>query len=118
VVLVVAGLKVRVSVNGLHLPLGVLECHFFVFLLLRIHLLFTFPLVRRRALLAQLLLFLMELLCELLDLLTPTHVVARRVMHQAFGAAVITAGCLTGALVASWASASTCHYSCSCGGAS
>jgi hypothetical protein len=63
-------------VDGLHLPLGILECHFFI-LLFRIHLLLALPLEGRRAFLAWLLLSLVELFCELLDLLALTRTVAR-----------------------------------------
>jgi uncharacterized membrane protein len=105
VVLVVVELRVRVVVDGLHLPLGVLECHFYIPLLFWIHLLLALLLAGRRAFFAQLLLFLAKLLRELLDLPTLTHAMAHRVMHRASGTTVINAECLTGALVTSWASA-------------
>jgi hypothetical protein len=44
VALIVDGFRVGVAVNGLHLPLGVLEHHFFIFVLLMIHLLSALPL--------------------------------------------------------------------------
>jgi hypothetical protein len=90
-VLVVAGLEVGVAVDGLHLPLGVLECHFFIPLLFRIYLLFALPLAKRHAFSVRLLLSLAELLHELLDLSILTSVVARRVMHQASSSSLLDA---------------------------
>jgi hypothetical protein len=115
-VLVVAGLGVGVAIDGLHLPLGILEHHLFILLLLRIHLLFALLMAGRCTFLARLLLLFVEVFHELLDLSVLTHVVAHRVMNQALGATVVTAGCLMRALVTSWASAPTHHHSCSCGG--
>jgi hypothetical protein len=117
-VLVVARLRVRVAVDGLHLPLGILECHFFVPLFFEIHLLFALPLSGKRAFLVRLVLSLVELFCELLDLPTLTHAMARSVMHRASGTAIVAAGHLTMALVASWASAPTYRHSYSCAGSS
>jgi hypothetical protein len=117
-VLVVAGLRVGVAVNGLHLPLGILECHLFVLRPFRIHLLLALPLAGRCAFLAWLLLFLTELFRGLLDLPALTHVVARRLMYGASSATIVAVGHLTGVLVASWVSAPTCLYSYSCGGSS
>jgi hypothetical protein len=97
--LIVPGLRVGVAVDGLHLPLIVLECHFFVLLFFRINFLFALPLARRRTFLMRLLLFLAELFYKLLDLSTLTRTVAHRVMHRATGAAIITAGRLAGVLV-------------------
>jgi hypothetical protein len=56
--IVVAGLGVRVVIDGLHLPLGVLECHLFILLLLKIQFLFALPLARRCTFLVRLLLLL------------------------------------------------------------
>jgi hypothetical protein len=46
-VLVIAGLGVGVAIDGLHLPLGNLECHLFILFLLKIHLLFALLLMGR-----------------------------------------------------------------------
>jgi hypothetical protein len=118
VALIVAGLIVRVAKDGLHLPLGVLEFYLFVFLFLRIHLLFALPLVGRHAFLAWLLLFFMELFHELLDHPALTCTMAHGVMHRASGATVVAARRMMGALVPSWDFAPTCRHSCSCGGTS
>jgi hypothetical protein len=104
-----------VAVDVLHLPLGFLECHLLSLVLLGSHLLFSLPLARRRAFLVRLLLLLAELFHELLDLLALTRTVAHGVLYRASGTAVIAVGCLIGALVTSWASASTCHCSSSYG---
>jgi hypothetical protein len=90
-VLIVAGLEVGEAIDGLHLPLGILECHFFIPLLFRIYLLFAFPLAGRHAFSARLLLSLTELLYELLDLPTLTRAVARRVMHHALPSSLLDA---------------------------
>jgi hypothetical protein len=67
--LIAARLGLRVVVDGLQRPLGILELHLYVLLLLRIHLLFAFLLTGRRTILERLLLhLLMELFCEFLDL--------------------------------------------------
>jgi hypothetical protein len=42
--LVVAGLRVRVAIDGLQCPLGILKLHLYVFLLLGVHLLLALPL--------------------------------------------------------------------------
>jgi hypothetical protein len=75
--LVVTELKVRRAIDGLKVPLGLLELHILILLLLGIHLLFALQLVRRRSFLAQLLLLLTELLRELPDFLALSHAVAR-----------------------------------------
>jgi hypothetical protein len=116
VALVVAGLGVGVAIDGLHLPLGILEHHLFILLLLRIHLLFALLMAGRCTFLAWLLLLFVEVFHELLDLSVLTHAVAHRVMNQALGATVVTAGCLMRALVTSWASAPTHRHNCSYGG--
>jgi hypothetical protein len=108
VALIVDGFRVGVAVNGLHLPLGVLEHHLLILILLGVHLLFALTLSGRCELLARLLLYLTKLFHELLDFPTLTHVVTRRVMFQAPGIAIITVGQLMGALVTSRASAPTC----------
>jgi hypothetical protein len=82
--------------------------------------LFALPLAGRHAILARLLLLLVELFHMLLDFLALADVVARGVMHREPCAAVVTARHLMGALVVSWATTPTNHYSSSCssGGAS
>jgi hypothetical protein len=79
--LVVTTLRVRVAIDGLHLPLGILECHLFVLLLLRFHLLFALSLTGRRAFLARLLLLFTELFYGLLDLPVLTHATVHGVVH-------------------------------------
>jgi hypothetical protein len=67
--LIVAGVRVRVAVDGLEHPLGILELHLHLLVTLGGNLMLAFPLPRRRAVAAQLLLLLLsKLLCELLDL--------------------------------------------------
>jgi hypothetical protein len=109
--LVVARLGVRVAIQGLQCPLGVLELHLLVFLLLGVHLLFALSLAGRRAFLVRLLLLFMELFCELIDLSTLTHAVVCGVVHRASGVAVVTVGHFMGPLVASWAMTPTHHRS-------
>jgi hypothetical protein len=116
VTLIVTGLRVGVAIEGLHLPLRLLECHLLILLLLWIHLLFVYLLGRRRAFMAPLLLLFVELFRELLDLLALTHAVARRVMHRASTTIVIAVEHLTGVLVASWTAAPTRYCSRNCGG--
>jgi hypothetical protein len=116
--LVVTRLGVGVAIDYLHLPLGVLECHLFILLLLRIHLSFALPLAGWHAFLALLLLLFVELFHKLPDLPGLTHVVARGVVHQASCTSVIATRCLMGALVTSWASGPTSCCSSSCGGGS
>jgi hypothetical protein len=67
-VLVVTGLRVGVAIDGLQCPLGILELHLCVFLLLGVHLLLALPLVGGRAILAPLLHLFTELFRNLLDL--------------------------------------------------
>jgi uncharacterized protein (DUF58 family) len=98
--LIVDVLGVGVAIDGLHLPLGVLERHLLILLLLGVDLLFALPLAGRRAFLAWLLLLFMELLHEILDFPSLTRAVGCRVMHRASGAAIIATERLTGALVA------------------
>jgi hypothetical protein len=67
-VLIVAGLRVRVAIDGLQRHPGILELYLYVFLLMRVQFLFALPLVRRRAVLALLLHLVAELFRELFDL--------------------------------------------------
>jgi hypothetical protein len=67
-VLVIAGLRVGVAIDGLQCPLGILKLHLCAFLLLGVHLLLALPLARMRAILASLLHLFVELFRELLDL--------------------------------------------------
>jgi hypothetical protein len=99
--LVVIGLRVRVAVDGLHLPLVILEHHLLILLLLGIHLLFVLQQVGKRAFLVRLLLFFAELFCELLVLSALTRTVVPGVVYRASCAAIVAAGCLSGALVTS-----------------
>jgi hypothetical protein len=115
--LVVTGLGVGVVVDELQVPLGLLELHLLILFHLEIHLLFALPLAGRRTILAQLLLLLVELLCELLDFPALFHVVARGVMHRTTRATVVVARCLTGAFVTLWTSTPDRRSSC-CGGGS
>jgi hypothetical protein len=66
--LVIAGLRVGVAIDGVQCPLGILELHLCVFLLLGVHLLLALPLAGRRAILALLLHLFTELFHELPDL--------------------------------------------------
>jgi hypothetical protein len=114
--LVVAGLIVGVAIDGLQCPLGILELHLCVFLLLRVHLLLALPLVGRRTILALLLHLFTELFHKLLDLPALRRGMAHGLVHRALRAAVVTIGRLTGAFVASRsATAPTRCYSCSSG---
>jgi hypothetical protein len=80
-VLVAAGLRVRVAIDDLDRPLGILELHHLVVALVG-NLLIAFPLVGRCAVVAWLLLLLLaELFRELLDLLALLGVVAPGVVH-------------------------------------
>jgi hypothetical protein len=110
--LVVAGLKVEVAIDGLQCPSGILELHLYVFLLLRVHFLFALPLAGRGAVLVLLLHLVTELFHELLDLSVFRRGVACGVVHRALHATVITIRQLTGVFVASWPpTAPTRHYS-------
>jgi hypothetical protein len=113
--LVVARLRVRVDIHGVQLPLGILELHLLIFLLLRVHFLLALSLAGRCTFLVRLLLLFVELFHELVDLSTLTRVVARGVVHWASGTTVIVVRRLMGALVASWATATTRRRSCSSG---
>jgi hypothetical protein len=78
VVLVVAGLRVRMVVYGLEVPFGLLE-HQYV--LLRVFLLFALPLAGRHTIVALLLQLLAVLFHEFLDFPALLSVVASRVVH-------------------------------------
>jgi hypothetical protein len=75
--------RVRVVLYSLQCPLGVLELHLLILVLLRIDLLFALPLAGRRDILAQLSMLLMELFHELLDFPALSDDVVRGVMHRA-----------------------------------
>jgi hypothetical protein len=94
--LIVTGLRVRVAIDGLQCPLGLLKLHLCVFLLLGVDLLLALPLAGRRAILALLQLF-TELFHELLDLPALRPGMACGVMHRALCAAVVAIGRLKGA---------------------
>jgi hypothetical protein len=90
-VLIVTGLGVGVAVDGLQCPLGILELHLYILLLLRIYLFLALPLTGRSAVPTWLLLhLLMEFFRELLDLPTLQRVVAPTVVHGALRAAIVT----------------------------
>jgi hypothetical protein len=100
--LIVTGLGVGVPVDILDRPLGVLELHLLLIIALLGNVLLAFPLVRRYAVTAGLLLLLLtELLHKLLDL--PALLRA------------VTARGLARALVTMWAMTPTSHY-CDSGG--
>jgi hypothetical protein len=86
---VAAGLRIRVAIDGLQCPPGILELHLYVFLLLRVHFLFVLPVAGRRVVLALLLYLFTELFRELLDLLALRHAMARGVVHWALCAVII-----------------------------
>jgi hypothetical protein len=92
VVLVVAGLRVGVAIDGLQCPPGSLELYLYVFLLLQVNFLFALLLVGRRAVLALLLHLFTELFCELLHLPALQRGMAHEVVHRALRAAVIVIG--------------------------
>jgi hypothetical protein len=81
--LVVIGLRVRVTIDGLQCPPGILELHLYIFLLLWVHFLFALPLAGRCAILALLLHLVTELFRELLDLSALQRGMACGVMHRA-----------------------------------
>jgi hypothetical protein len=114
--LVVTGLRVRVAIDGLQYPPGILELYLYVFLLPRVHFLFALPLVGRRAILALVLHLVAEIFCELLDLPALRCGMARGVVHRKHHAGVVAIGQLTGAFFASWPPTAPTHrYSCGSG---
>jgi hypothetical protein len=103
VVLVVTGFGVRVAIDDLNFPLGILELHLILLVTLVGNLLLAFPLVGRCAVTAWLLLLLLaELLHELLDLPAHLNVVAPRVVHPAVWPALIAVAGLPWSLVTAW----------------
>jgi hypothetical protein len=109
--LLVAGLRVRVVVDDLDHPLGILELHLLLVIALTGNVLLAFPLVGRHAIMTGLLLLLLaELLCKLPDLLALLSVVGPRVVHRAQWPTLIAAGGLAQWLVAAWASAPTSRF--------
>jgi hypothetical protein len=64
--LIVTRLKVKVAIDDLQCPPGILELHLYVFLLLQVNFLFALPLMGRCAILARLLHLLAESECVLL----------------------------------------------------
>jgi hypothetical protein len=112
VALVGAGVRVRVAVDSLERPLGIMELHILLLVALRGDLLLALSLLERRAITVRLLLLLLaELLHELLDLLTVLHAVAPRVVYQAPRTIVVIAEGLPRPLVTTWAMAPTSHFS-------
>jgi hypothetical protein len=83
-VLVVTGFEVRLTVDDLDRPLGILELHLRLPITLMGNFLLAIPLAGRRVVLARLLLLLLaELLHELLDLPTLLGTMVPGVMHRA-----------------------------------
>jgi hypothetical protein len=81
--LVITGHRGVVAVDDLDHPLGILELHLLIAVLMS-KLLVPFPLAERRAIVAWLLLLLLtELFHELLDLLALLNAVVPRVVHRA-----------------------------------
>jgi hypothetical protein len=110
--LVVAGFEVRVAVDDLDRPLGILELHLLLVVTLMGNVLLAYLLAGRRAIVARLLLLLLvELLHDLLDLPTLIGDVASGVVHRALRPTLVAAGGLVWSLVSAWALA---HTSCCC----
>jgi hypothetical protein len=108
--LVGAGVGVRVVIDGLECPLGVLELHVLLFVTLRGNMLLAFLLPGRRAVMAWLLLLLlMKLLRKLPDLTALLCTMASGVVYRAPQTTLITARGLPQLLVTTWA---TAHTSC------
>jgi hypothetical protein len=92
VVFVGAGVKVRVAVDNLERPLGVLELQLLLLVAVGGNLLLAFPLLGRRAIASWLLLLLLaELLRKLLDILALLCTVAPGVVYRAPWTALIAA---------------------------
>jgi hypothetical protein len=84
VALVVIGLRVRVAIDDLDRPLGILELHLLQAVELTKNVLLAFPLARRRVItVGLLLLLLVELLHNLFDLLALLGAMAPKVVHWA-----------------------------------
>jgi hypothetical protein len=114
-----AGVIVGVAIDGLQRPLGVLELHLLLPVPLRGNLLLALPQLGRCANVARLLLLLLvELLHELLDLLTLLRAVAPGVAYREPWATLVTTGGLPRPLVTTWTTAPTSRYSSSGGGSS
>jgi hypothetical protein len=108
--LVFTGLEVRVAIDDLDHPLGILELHLLIVALMG-NVLHAFPLATRRAVtVGLLLLLLVELLRELRDLSTLLSVVVPRVVHRALRTTLVAAGGLAWSHVAAWVMAPTSHY--------
>jgi hypothetical protein len=114
--LVGARVGVRVAVDSLQHPLGVLVLHLLFLVFLRVHLLFALPLVGRRVIMARLLrLLLTDLLHELFDFLACLGAMALGVMHRASHTAVVVVERMTGVLVTTCVMAPTYCFSHSSG---
>jgi hypothetical protein len=108
VALVVAGFRVRVVVDYLDRPLGVMELHLLLIVTLVSHLLLAFPLTGRHAVTMWLhLLLLAELLHELLNLSALLGIMALGLVHRAPRPTLVAAGELARSLVTAWAAAAT-----------
>jgi hypothetical protein len=109
--LVFTGLGVRVAIDDLDHPLGILELHLLLIVALMGNVLHALPLATRRAVtVGLLLLLLVELLRELRDLSTLLGVVVPRVVHRALRPTLVAAGGLAWSHVAAWVMAPTSHY--------
>jgi hypothetical protein len=119
VVLIVVGLRVRVAIDDLDHPFGILELHLLLLITLVGNKLLAFPLKGRCAIMIRLLLLLLtELLRELLNVPVLLGVVAPGVVHRAPWTALIMAEGLPRPLVTTWAMAPTSRYSSSSNGCS
>jgi hypothetical protein len=116
--LIKVGLRVREVIDGLQLPLAILQLHLFILVLLRIHFLLALLLAGRCTILVRLLLLLTELFHEVPDLLAFSSAVAHEVIHQASRITIVVVGRLTGALVIVRASTPTSCYRSSSGSGS
>jgi hypothetical protein len=112
--LVGARVRVRVPVDGLEHPLGVLERHLLILLLVTLldDLLHALPLSRRHVVTVWLLLLLLaKLLRNLLDFPTLFRIVVPRVVYRAPWTTLITTEGLPRQFVTMWAMAPTSRCS-------
>jgi hypothetical protein len=104
VALILARVGVRVAIDTIECPLGVLELHLLLLVALGGNLLLAFPLLGRCAIVVWLLLLLLtELLYELLDVLALLCAVVLRVVYRALRTTLVAAEGLPRSPVATWA---------------
>jgi hypothetical protein len=104
VALILARVGVRVAIDTIERPLGVLELHLLLLVALGGNLLLAFPLLGRCAIAVWLLLLLLtELLYELLDVPALLCAVVPRVVYQALRTTLVAAGGLPRSPVPTWA---------------